>query len=106
VFANVAEEDILLRDELEALQYLHPNFNVYYTLDKPPAGWKQGKGFVSPEMIKAILPEPSEQSLVLVCGPKGLMEHVSGNKGPKNTQGEVGGLLKELGYTSEMVYKF
>jgi cytochrome-b5 reductase len=44
VFANVSESDILLRDELDALQYLYPNFKIFYTLDKPPRGWKFGAG--------------------------------------------------------------
>ena len=35
-----------------------------------------------------------------------MMEAVSGAKGPKGVQGEVGGLLKALGYSEDMVYKF
>ncbi|GJV88173.1 NADH-cytochrome b5 reductase-like protein [Tanacetum coccineum] len=41
-----------------------------------------------------------------VCGPPGMMEHVSGGKAKDWSQGEVSGVLKELGYTEEMVYKF
>jgi cytochrome-b5 reductase len=106
VFANVTEDDILLRDELDALQYLYPAFKVFYTLDKPPAGWKGGKGFVSAQMIQAHLPKPDEDCLLLVCGPKGLLAHVSGEKGPQNSQGPLGGLLKELGFLDDKVYKF
>jgi len=106
IFANVTEQDILLRNELDALVYLFPNFKVYYTLDKPPKGWTGGTGFVNKNMIQTHLPSPGPDTLVLVCGPKGMVEMVSGPKGAKDAQGELGGLLKELGYTESMTYKF
>ncbi|GBG27348.1 NADH-cytochrome b5 reductase-like protein [Hondaea fermentalgiana] len=106
IFANVTEKDILLRDELEALQYLYPSFKVYYTLDKPPSKWKGGEGFVTEEMIREHLPTPNDDCKILVCGPKGLMDHVSGPKASKTDQGEVGGLCEKLGYNKDQVYKF
>jgi len=106
IFANVSEADILLRSELDALAYLYPNFKVFYTLDKPPSGWTGGKGFVSLEMIRKRMPTPSDDSLVLVCGPKGLLEHVCGAKEQKDQQGPLLGLLKSVGYTESQVYKF
>jgi cytochrome-b5 reductase len=106
VFANVTESDILLRAELDAMAYLYPNFKVYYTLDKPPNGWTGGKGFVSTDMIKMRMPLPSEDSMILVCGPKGMLEHVCGPKEQKDSQGPLLGLLKEAGYQESQVYKF
>ena len=106
VFANVTESDILLRSELDALAYLYPNFKVYYTLDKPPSGWTGGKGFVSPEMIHKRMPSPKEDCVVLVCGPKGMLEHICGPKEQKDVQGPLTGLLKAAGYTESQVYKF
>ena len=47
-----------------------------------------------------------EDSLILVCGPPGMMNHISGDKAKDRSQGELTGILKELGYTAEMVYKF
>lgn len=106
IFANVSENDILLRSELDALAYLYPNFKVFYTLDKPPKNWTGGKGFVSAEMIQKRMPPPSDDSLILVCGPKGLMEHISGPKEQKDQQGPLSGLLKQLGYVESQVFKF
>lgn len=106
IFANVSEKDILCRDELEALQYLHPSFKVFYTLDKPPSKWKGGEGFVSEEMVREHLPSAKDDCLILVCGPKGLMDSVSGNKASRTEQGEVSGICKKLGFTKEQVYKF
>lgn len=62
-------------------------------------------------MIKQHIPGPGKDVMVMVCGPPGMMAHVSGNKAKSNdgkppTQGEVSGLLAKMGYTKDMVYKF
>ena len=106
LFANITPEDILLKDQLDALSAQHPRFKVFYTLDKAPADWTQGRGFISREMIEGHLPPPSSESLIFVCGPNPMLAHVSGLKGENFTQGTVGGLLKELNYDETMVYKF
>jgi cytochrome-b5 reductase len=41
-----------------------------------------------------------------VCGPPPMMNAVSGDKAPDKSQGELAGVLKDMGYTSDMVYKF
>ncbi|CAK9150149.1 unnamed protein product [Ilex paraguariensis] len=56
-------------------------------------------------MVVKGLPGPSDDTLILVCGPPGLMKHISGDKANRS-QGELTGILKDLGYTEEMVYKF
>jgi len=107
IFANIAEEDILCRELLDGLAKEYPDrFKVHYTLDKPPAGWKGGEGFVSESMAKANLPKPSDDTLILFCGPPPMLKAVAGPKGPNFTQGDVGGVLSALGYTNDMVYKF
>jgi hypothetical protein len=35
------------------MQVEFPNVKVYFTLDRPPSGWRQGSGFVTEEMMKA-----------------------------------------------------
>jgi len=106
VYANDTEEDILLRAVLDGLAKKHNNFKVTYVLAKPPAGWKGHKGYVSADILSATMPKPSADSWVLVCGPPGMMEVVSGNKTPDYKQGPVSGLLKAAGYTEDMVFKF
>jgi NAD(P)H-flavin reductase len=48
----VAFEDILLKDELDNLSKEDDQFRIYYVLNKPPAQWSSGVGFVTPKMIK------------------------------------------------------
>lgn len=51
IFANVTEQDILLREDLDQLAAQDKGFRVHYVLDKPPAGWTGGVGYVTAEMI-------------------------------------------------------
>ncbi|OAY82958.1 NADH-cytochrome b5 reductase-like protein [Ananas comosus] len=106
LYANISPEDILLKGELDRLAASYPNFKVFYTVDKPSKNWRGGVGYVSQDMILKGLPGPGEDSLILVCGPPEMMKHISGDKAKDRSQGELSGLLKELGYTEEMVYKF
>ncbi|XP_033144631.1 NADH-cytochrome b5 reductase-like protein isoform X1 [Brassica rapa] len=106
LYANVSPDDILLKQKLDALQANHPNLKVFYTVDNPTKNWKGGVGYVSKDMALKGLPLPADDTLILVCGPPGMMEHVSGGKAPDWSQGEVKGILKELGFTEQMVFKF
>lgn len=71
IYANVNEEDILLRDDLEELMDVHEQkFKIVYVLNNPPPGWKGGVGFVTKEHIKEHLPNPATtDSKILICGP-------------------------------------
>ena len=107
VFGNVTADDILLKSRIDALAAKHPKqFRVLYVLDKPPKGWKGGAGYVTPAMLKETMPPPSDNHLVLVCGPPGMMAAVSGGKAKDFSQGELSGALKVLGYTEKQVFKF
>lgn len=106
VFANVAEDDILLRDNLDKLAQKHSNFRVHYVLEKPPADWQGSVGYVTEDVIKKHLPAPSSDVLIMVCGPPPMMKAISGDKSSPREQGELEGLLKNLGYTKDMVFKF
>ena len=60
IFANVSVEDILLKDDLDALAKEDPGFRVYHVLNNPPEKWDGGVGFCSADMIKVrTRPQPS-----------------------------------------------
>jgi len=76
LFANQTEEDILLRDMLESLVAKYPHrLRVWYTLDRPPAGWKYSSGFVNEEMIRDHLPKSGSDSCILLCGPPPMIKY-------------------------------
>ena len=108
IFGNISESDILLKREFEDLENTYPQrFRAFYLLDKPPEGWTQGKGYITKDLLKTVLPEPKEGNLkIFVCGPPGLYKAVSGAKKSPSDQGELLGYLKELGYEKDQVYKF
>ncbi|QDZ21782.1 NADH-cytochrome b5 reductase [Chloropicon primus] len=107
IFGNVTEKDIILRKELDEYAKKHPDrFEVFYVLDKPGFFWKGGKGYITKEMLQQRMPAPSNENMVFVCGPPPMMNVISGNKAPDKSQGELKGLLKDLGYTSDQVFKF
>lgn len=108
VFGNITEKDILLKEELEKIEKEFPQrFRAYYTLDQPPKDWQQGKGFITKDLLKTLIPDPSSENIkVFVCGPPGLYKAVSGPKVSPTDQGDLSGILKELGYTKDQVYKF
>jgi len=109
VFGNISEEDILLKHELQHLENTYPQrFRAFYVLDNPPESWQGGKGFVTKELLKTVLPEPKEGEKIkmFVCGPPGMYKAISGGKKSPTDQGELEGMLKELGYSKDQVYKF
>ncbi|KAI3771620.1 hypothetical protein L6452_02786 [Arctium lappa] len=106
IYANVSPDDILLKKRLDMLAASHPNLKVFYTVDNPSKYWVGGTGYISKDMALKGLQAPSEDTLVLVCGPPGMMQHISGDKAEDRSQGKLTGILKELEYTEDMVYKF
>ncbi|KAM0694548.1 hypothetical protein Q7P36_004904 [Cladosporium allicinum] len=108
VYGNVTADDIILKSELEELENKYPNrFRAFYVLDQPPKDWPQGKGHITKELLKTVIPAPNEKNLkVFVCGPPGLYKAISGNKNSPSDQGELSGQLAELGYSKDQVFKF
>ena len=64
---------------------------TYHT--QPPEGWKYGSGYVTSDMLKAHMPAPGPNALILLCGPKIMVEIQEKN-------------LLGLGYTEDMIFKF
>ncbi|MBW0503326.1 hypothetical protein O181_043041 [Austropuccinia psidii MF-1] len=109
LFANQKEEDILLRKEFERLQSQKPEqFSIHFALDQPPKKWPSDlKGYLTIDTLKAKLPSPKlgADVKIFVCGPPGQVAAVSGPKKGRE-QGDLGGMLKEIGFKQDQVYKF
>ncbi|KAJ7492260.1 cytochrome-b5 reductase [Mycena latifolia] len=107
LYSNVTSEDILLREDIDNLAKKHPKtLEVIYLLDKPKPDWKGPTGFINADVIKKyVAPPTKERTMVMVCGPPGQVAALAGQKAGMQ-QGALGGVLKELGYTEEQVFKF
>jgi cytochrome-b5 reductase len=93
IFANVTEDDILLRNELEQAEKSNGNFSLHYTLDKPNANWGYSSGFITPAMIQEHLPAPADDTLILICGPPPMVKFMCKN-------------LDDLGYSQDMYFTY
>ncbi|KAG7104053.1 NADH-cytochrome b5 reductase 1 like protein [Verticillium longisporum] len=69
IFANVTQQDILLKEDLDALAKEDSGFRVHYVLDKAPEGWTGGVGYVTADMITKWLPAAAPDVKLLLCGP-------------------------------------
>ncbi|KAK7058499.1 hypothetical protein VNI00_002133 [Paramarasmius palmivorus] len=78
VYANQTEEDILCREQLESFVSRAPkHFRLYYTLSTISGisrDWQFGKGKVDEVMLRKHLPSPSQEGIVLACGPEAMIE--------------------------------
>ncbi|KAF3783090.1 NADH--cytochrome b5 reductase 1 [Nymphaea thermarum] len=94
IYANVAYEDILLKEELDSLASSYPDrCHIYYVLNQPPETWNGGVGFVSKEMIESHCPAPAADIQILRCGPPPMNKAMAAH-------------LDDLGYTKEMQFQF
>jgi len=93
IYANVNRDDILLKDELDAITAADKRFSVFYVLNNPPTGWKGGEGFVSRQMIEEHLPRPSADNLIMMCGPPAMNAAMQAH-------------CQKIGYPKEQVIEF
>lgn len=111
IYANNQRKDILLANELVELQKTYHQFNLYLTLLDVPHRWMGGIGYVNAAMVSTFMPKPGEKNTkVLICGPPPMLQAVSGDKKYENgkppQQGALGGILHQLGYTEDQVFKY
>ncbi|KAI8886568.1 hypothetical protein K501DRAFT_213709 [Backusella circina FSU 941] len=107
IFANVTEDDILLKQDLDDMATAsNGKFTVHYVLERPPSGWTGEVGLVTKEMIQKYCPKPppkeeSKSIKMFLCGPLMMVKSLTT-------------FTNELGYqksravskTDDQVYKF
>ncbi|BFG19173.1 hypothetical protein CerSpe_054470 [Prunus speciosa] len=69
VYANRTEEDILLREELDTWAKKYERFKVWYVVENGREGWEYSVGFITDTIMREHLPDGSDGSLALACGP-------------------------------------
>lgn len=96
IFGNVSTNDILLRDELDAVQKLNDDrFKLHYVVDKQPdTEWHYSVGYITPEIIDKYLPKPGDDTLILLCGPKIMCDIMTKH------------LKESLNFTDDMIFSY
>jgi predicted ferric reductase len=75
IYANIAWEDIIFREELEELKR-RLRVTIVHVLEQPPAGWPGESGIVTAEMLKRHLPADRNSRDYFICGPDRMMDAV------------------------------
>ena len=91
LYANQTEEDILVRQELEALHEAFPDrFSLWYTVDRAEKDWKYSEGFITKAMVEEHLMFDSDApTQFFLCGPPPMIKFACTPA------------LKELGYSEK-----
>jgi cytochrome-b5 reductase len=107
LYGNRNSDDILGRELLDLWAEEHGDkFRVEHVLSQEPenSDWKGARGYISKEMIQRHLPGPEEEGIcIFVCGPPPMYAALCG---PREEHDKVTGILGEMGYKPEQVYKF
>lgn len=90
VFGNKTEADIIFRDEWEGNVREHATFHCYHVLEQPPAGWSQGTGRITEEILRRQLPPPGPDTVIFLCGPSLMVDALETT-------------LKGIGYTEQSI---
>lgn len=116
IYGNKTPNDILLKQELDSLHEKYPDkFTVTYFVDSKDNANDAGNidtdpklhlGYISKDFLTTSIAKANENTHLFVCGPPPFMKTFSGEKKSPREQGELVGMLKELGYTGEQVFKF
>lgn len=100
IFFNKAEEDILFKNQLDALKKDDNRFNVEYVLSAPNTKWKGQTGRIRSDLLKESISKHISDTIYTkndiyftVCGPT-----------PFTNTAQA--LLKELGIGNEQIHLF
>lgn len=75
VYANRTEDDILLKNELDAwAEKYSDKVKVWYVVEKANEGWKYSAGFITEAILREHIPAGAEDVLSLACGPPPMIQ--------------------------------
>lgn len=114
-YGSRTEDDILGRDLIDSWAQEYPDkLKVVHILSDEPtdasgqcSSWRGRTGYITADAVKeeagpSFGPENGDDVIVFVCGPPPMYNALCGPRGEE----EVKGLLADMGYSKEQVYKF
>ncbi|KAK7194671.1 NADH-dependent fumarate reductase [Novymonas esmeraldas] len=91
VYAAEDEHELTYRSLLKQYRADNPDkFDCGFVLNNPPEGWTEGVGYVDRPSLQRLLPPPSKDLLVAICGPPVMQRSVVAD-------------LLALGYSAKLV---
>ncbi|GAA6043239.1 hypothetical protein JCM8097_008477 [Rhodosporidiobolus ruineniae] len=117
VYASPSPSRILLKTPLDIMSFQgDPEVKLHYFVDRLDEGMDRRDlprgvqvGMLDKGKLERAIGKggkgDGKRRVVVVCGPEGMVEAVAGPRGRNFSQGPVGGILRELGYTDKEVVK-
>jgi cytochrome-b5 reductase len=106
LYGSRVQEDILGKELLHKWAADYPNqLKLVDVLSNEPAesDWTGARGIIDKALLEKYLPGPNEKDIsIFICGPPPMYNALTGPREDK----ELSGLLKEMGYTTDQVFKF
>jgi cytochrome-b5 reductase len=107
LYGSKASDDILGKGLMDAWAKEHMDrFQVVHILsdERDDSEWKGLRGYIDKNRLETYLPDPTvgDDLIILICGPPPMYQALCGPR----EESELTGLLAEMGYTKEQVYKF
>ena len=96
----------IMKDRLNIYDYFEHSKHRKFLL---PNSWNSNvaqMGRIQMDSMKRLLPKPSEDTLILLCGTPGMKQMMYGQKGKDGNERELNGYLAQLGYTKDMIHVF
>jgi len=106
LYGSRTKEDILAKEVLDMWASASGGrLVVTHVLSDEPADseWDGPRGFIGADLVSEHMPEPSDESLIFVCGPPPMYNALCG---PRGADAAFTGVLAEMGYVKERVIKF
>jgi len=106
LLGNQTEDDILCDKVLKSWTLTHgEQFDVTHVLSSEPedSTWTGERGFITKELIEKHFASPTEDVLIFVCGPPQMYDAFCG---PRDERDKLSGILSDMGYSVDQVYKF
>jgi len=110
-YGSRTEDDILGRALIDSWAKEYPKqlkvVHVLSDVKESESTWKGRTGYISRQVVEeeagsSFGPECGDDVIVFVCGPPPMYNALCGPRG----EDEVKGLLADMGYKKEQVYKF
>ena len=79
-----------------------PPYAPVYVFPQASSDWAGPRGNITAELVQEHMPPPTEDCVLLVCGPPAMYAALCG---PRD-QEHLSGILSDLGYSKDQVYKF